>query len=59
MSTKDFLCISLPPSGTHHSDWPEATLLFLEFSYFCYVESKLINKVTYLLLKIQNTWLLL
>lgn len=58
MGTKRLLYISLPPDGTHHSDWQEATLLFLKLSYFLYVESKLI-KVTDTFCYIQNTWLLL
>lgn len=34
MGTKRLLYIFLPPDGTHHSDWQEATLLFLKLSCF-------------------------
>lgn len=39
MGTKRLLCISLPPDGTHHSDWREATLPFLKLS--CFIMLKL------------------
>lgn len=41
MGTKRLLYIPLPPDGTHHSNWQEATLLFLKLSYFllCWIQT--------------------
>lgn len=41
MGTKRLLYIPLPPDGTHHSNWQEATLPFLKLFYFllCWIRT--------------------